>query len=207
MTELEKLIGNVRATVEENISLTEERETKAGELADKCMDNYVRLIQGTFRTCHALAKELTYKFDFPFREQSEHVFLKYNGRDRQLAYISIFGDDRGRREFRLSDFSSSTEFNDTFSVLKNSVDSTLALSKILSTEEKAMALLEEMTSLYSHFFKGVIEKIHNDNSELRTTIQNLSYYLENSSVVKEEKDGSIEIHLNGKTYKGTLVEE
>ena len=45
------------------------------------------------------------------------------------------------------------------------------------------------------------------NAELALQLDSLKEALSTSSVVKEKEDGSIEIHLNGKTYIGTVKEE
>lgn len=67
--------------------------------------------------------------------------------------------------------------------------------------------MEEIYTVYANLFEKGAEKIKAENEEVSAKLASLSKYLEDSSVVEEKEDGSIEIHLNGKTYKGVVVEE
>ena len=83
----------------------------------------------------------------------------------------------------------------------------MKFAEILSTEDKADALLSEICELYAKLFEEVLKVVNGKNEELEKQLTSLTDCLQSSSVVKEEEDGTIEIHLNGKTYKGTVVEE
>ena len=144
--------------------------------------NYNTIISDTLSMLHTLAKDLCNKYGVWFTDEeneTEHVSMKYYGNNRSGYIVNIKNNDE---YFRPYYYSSNTEFYDDIRYIyrcKNDKKKIMSFADILSTEDKANALLSEICEVY----------------------------LNNSSVVKEEKDGTIEIHLNGKTYKGTLIEE
>jgi hypothetical protein len=160
---------------------------------------------------HALAKKLCYDygvwFNCPEEEKTEHFIINYYGDNSRGYYIQIVVDDCGFRPYY---YSNNMEWHDDIKNIYNSMcdkDRLMAFADILSTEDKANALLSEICELYAKLFTEVLKKVDGDNEVLSGQLTSLKTYLNNSSVVKEEEDGTIEIHLNGKTYKGTIVED
>lgn len=89
----------------------------------------------------------------------------------------------------------------------NDRERVIAFGELFSTEDKANAFLAELNEQYAKLFEKVIKVVDEKNAELALQLDSLREALSTSSVVKEKEDGSIEIHLNGKTYKGIVVEE
>lgn len=210
MTELEKIIGNVKDSVAKNVAMEEDFELKACELRDKCVDNYNTIIKDTLSMLHTLAKDLCNKYGVWFSDEkdgTEHVCVKYYGNNSGGFIVNI---KTNGEYFRPYYYTSNTEFNDDIRYIyrcKNDKKRIMSFADIFSTEDKASALLSEICEVYTKLFSKVLEQIEGDNKALSEQLTSLKEYLNNSSVVKEETDGTIEIHLNGKTYKGTLVEE
>lgn len=209
MTELEKIIGNVKESIAKNVAMEEDFEQRACELRDKCVDNYNTIIKDTLSMLHTLAKDLCNKYEVRFTDENEieHVSVKYYGNNRSGYTINIKANGE---YFRPYYYTGNTEFGDNIHYIyrcKNDKKRIMSFADILSTEDKANALLSEICEVYTKLLSKVLEKIEGDNKTLSEQLTSLKEYLNNSSVVKEETDGTIEIHLNGKTYKGTLVEK
>ena len=211
MEELNKIIESVKDSVAKNVAMEEDFEKKACELRDKCVDNYNTIISDTLSMLHTLAKDLCNKYGVWFTDDeengTEHVSVKYYGNNSGGYIVNI---KTGNEWFRPYYYSSNTEFGDDIHCIyrcKNDKKKIMSFADILSTEDKANALLSEICEVYAKLFTKVLEQIYEDNITLSGQLTSLEEYLDNSSVVKEEEDGTIEIHLNGKTYKGTVVEE
>lgn len=210
MTELEKIIENVKDSVAKNVAMEEDFEQKACELRDKCVDNYNTIIKDTLSMVHTLAKGLCDKYGVWFtddKDGTEHVCVKYYGNNNSGYIVNIKTNGEWFRPYY---YGYNVECNDDIhKIYSGKVDKkrVMCFADILSTEDKANALLSEICEVYIKLFSKVLKQIEGDNKALSEQLTSLKEYLNNSSVVKEETDGTIEIHLNGKTYKGTLVEE
>lgn len=212
MEDLNKIIDSVKDSVAKNIAMEEEFNDKAMALRDKCVGNYNTIIAETLAMLHNLADDLCRKYSVFFNTiseniQTEHVLIKYYGGNSFGYYIAIKAD---KYSFRPYYYTCNTKYNDRIEniyVNEYDKDKIMKFAEILSTEDKADALLGEICELYTELFKEVLKVVNGKNEELEKQLTTLTDCLKTSSVVKEEEDGTIEIHLNGKTYKGTLVEE
>ena len=210
MEELNKIIESVKDSVAKNVAMEEDFEKKAEELRDKCVDNYNTIISETLSVLHTLAKDLCNKYGVWFTDEengTEHVLVKYYGNNRSGYIVNIKNEGEWFRPYYNT---CNSEFRDDIRRIyscKNDKKRIMSFADILSTEDKANALLSEICEVYAKLFTKVLEQVDEDNNILSGQLTSLKEYLNNSSVVKEEEDGTIEIHLNGKTYKGTLVEE
>ena len=211
MEDLNKILDSVKDSVAKNVAMEEEFNDKAMELRDKCVGNYNTIIAEMLAKLHNLADDLCRKYSVFFNTseniQTEHVLIKYYGGNSCGYYIAIKAD---KYSFRPYYYTCGTECNDRIeNIYVNEYDKVkiMKFAEILSTEDKADALLGEICELYTELFKEVLKVVNGKNEELEKQLTTLTDCLKTSSVVKEEEDGTIEIHLNGKTYKGTLVEE
>ena len=223
MERLENILGTIKEVVNENTKLEEEFTKKAEELREKCINNYNTIIKDTLENLNTIAKEMCERFEVYFNKAdennaTEHFVIEYRGNSTENVYVAINADTR--HYFRPF-YSSGTvlhsdsidraiyrhEKGDSIVYDKADKERILGYSELLSTEDKANALLEEILTVYGNLFEKCAEKIKTENEEVSTKLKTLSEYLKDSSVVEEKEDGSIEIHLNGKTYKGVVVEE
>lgn len=221
MDRLENILGTIKEVMSENNKLEEEFTKKAEELREKCLNNYNTIIKDTLENLNTIATEMCERFEVYFtRDENEtkHFVISYRGNSTDNVYTEIRTDNGNT--FRPFYTSGSVLHSDSLdrALFRHERDGSyvydkadkeriLAYSELLSTEYKANALLEEIYTVYGNLFEKCAEKIKTENEEVSTKLESLSKYLKDSSTVEEKEDGSIEIHLNGKTYKGIVVEE
>lgn len=75
------------------------------------------------------------------------------------------------------------------------------------TEEKACALVEKLAEKYCEILGKYRVEIAKRNEQLAAAIQKLEDTLKGASAPKENVDGTVEFHLNGKVYIGTVKEQ
>jgi phosphoglycolate phosphatase-like HAD superfamily hydrolase len=98
--------------------------------------------------------------------------------------------------------------DDTIGLLEKAGETTLRIfSEYLDTEEHAMQFLERVRKGYSDVFTQFLAFINRENEKLHDTIEDLSKRLLDSSVVENKEDGTVEIHLGGKVFRGNIVEK
>lgn len=223
MDRLNNILGTIEEVVNENNKLEEEFTKKAEELREKCLSNYNTIIKDTLEHLNTIAREMCERFGVYFTKadgnnETKHFLANYRGNSTDNVYVSINTDNgHGFRPFYTSANVLHSDSLDR-AILRHEKDGSyvydkadkeriLGYSELLSSEDKANALLEEIFTIYGNLFEKCAERIKTENEEVSTKLKTLSEYLKDSSVVEEKEDGSIEIHLNGKTYKGVVVEE
>ena len=211
MEDLNKIIDSVKDSVAKNVAMEEEFNNKAIALRNKCVGNYNTIIADTLGMLHKLADDLCRKYSVFFNTKenfkTEHVFIEYYGGNSCGYYVQIKADSYSFRPYYYTCNSAFSDRIENIYVNEYDKDKIMKFAEILSTEDKADALLSEICELYAKLFEEVLKVVNGKNEELEKQLTSLTDCLQSSSVVKEEEDGTIEIHLNGKTYKGTVVEE
>ena len=209
--DINEILEGVKTSVAKNVSMEETAEGRAIELRDKCVDNYNRIIREHFDMLHTLASDLCQKYGIFYNvkedNKSEHLLIKYYSNNRSGGfYVEVKVDTYLYRPYY---WCNNLMFKDDICSIHdcNNRERVIAFSKLFSTEDRANAFLAEVDEQYAKLFEEVIKVVDEKNSELALQLDSLKEALSTSSVVKEKEDGSIEIHLNGKTYIGTVKEE
>ena len=83
----------------------------------------------------------------------------------------------------------------------------LYLSEWFLSEDKVQKLLDIINAKYSILLEAWGSALKEYNENLSKTITELTEQLKASSTIEDKDDGTVEIHLGGKTYKATLKEE
>lgn len=86
-------------------------------------------------------------------------------------------------------------------------DDILKLSYWFLTEEKSQEFVEIVKEYYVELLEKYSVLVKNRNEQLSQSITELTEELKRASTVEHKEDGTVEIHLGGKTYKATLKEE
>lgn len=205
--DINEILGKVKDSVAKNASMEETAESRAIELRDKCVDNYNRIVKEHFDLLHTLASDLCKKYGIFYNvcedEKSEHLLIKYSN---AFYYVEVRADKYYYKPYY---WCNNGVINEDICSIHSCCDRrrVIAFSELFSTEDRTNAFLTEVNEQYAKLFEEVIKVVDKKNEELALQLDSLKEALSTSSVVKEKEDGSIEIHLNGKTYVGTVKEE
>lgn len=85
-------------------------------------------------------------------------------------------------------------------------DNVLKLSYWFLTEEKSQDFVEIVKEYYVELLEKYSVLVKARNEKLSQSITELTEELKRASTVEHKEDGTVEIHLGGKTYKATLKE-
>ena len=75
-----------------------------------------------------------------------------------------------------------------------------------STVEKALAFVEVVKKIFVERFKTYAPILEERNKEIKNKLDDLVESLNNSSTIKKQDDGTVEIKLGDKTFVGTIKE-
>jgi hypothetical protein len=202
---LKELTDEIKGAVEKNLELENRKKEVMDDLRKVMIKNYQTVLQEELSIYYRLSKDLREKFrcSVSYTEEKKDnseirlfysysdtdVYIKYYV-DNSKYYLSLRGDD------------------DTVRFLEKSGETTLSIfSEYLDTEEHALQLLERVRKGYSDIFTQFLAFINKENEKLHDSIEDLSKRLSDSSVVENKGDGTVEIHLGGKVFRGNIVEE
>ena len=201
--ELVDLTDKIKVAVEKNVDL----EQKKGELLEGIrkaeIDNYKNILFEEFAIYRKLASDLKRKFKCNARYQEDNggIRLKFYYSDGIEVYLRRTA---GPRTYY---FGLQGEDCELHYMQKMDEEPLRLFSDYLDTEEHALQLLERVRKGYVSIFSQFLEYIGKENEELYNAVQDLSKKLADSSVMKEEEDGTVEIHLGGKTFRGKIAED
>lgn len=82
----------------------------------------------------------------------------------------------------------------------------LKLSYWFLTEEKSQEFVEIVKDHYADMLEKYSVLVKDKNEQLSQSIKELTEELKRASTVENKEDGTVEIHLGGKTYRATLKE-
>ena len=85
-------------------------------------------------------------------------------------------------------------------------DNILKLSYWFLTEEKSQEFVELVKEYYVELLENYSVLVKERNEQLSQSITELTEELKRASTVEHKEDGTVEIHLGGKTYRATLKE-
>lgn len=78
---------------------------------------------------------------------------------------------------------------------------------ILLNEEKALKIVDTCKTAAVALLEDVKQHLESTNSNLTECIETLTNQLSGATTVEHREDGTVEIHLNGETYIGTLKKD
>ena len=198
MKELVEMMDKIKVAVEKNVDLEQKKKELLQNMRKVLRDNYENIMYEELKMYYQLARDLSRKFacSTMYEDPEINLRLKFYRNDREVwvkckgYYFGFTGDS-----CELSYLDSADE------------EPLRLLSEYLDTEEHAMSLLERFRKGYSVILTQILERINKENEELYNAVQELTEKLADSSVMKEEEDGTVEIHLGGKTFRGKIAED
>lgn len=191
MRNIEDLVQEVNERIETRNGLVRETRSATNELYVKAKGNFDTLVCGRLGSLGRVLNQVYSVSDKGFKEEKYCWRVDVNG---DVLMADKYGKFWG--------------INCYFRQESNySAEDVRILYNRFGTEEKALASLREIEGLFCAIFEKQIERLDGINQGLVDTLQELTSMLKESSCVEEKEDGMVEIHLNGKTYIGTVKEE
>ena len=198
MKELVAMMDEIKVAVAKNVDLEQKKKELLDNMRKVIRDNYKNIMFEELGIYYQLARDLSEKFACSTKYEDPEVnFRLMFSRSNKEVWLNCQGYYFGFK-------GDSCEL----SYLDRAEESPLRLlAEYLDTEEHAISLLERFRKGYSVILTDILEHINKENDKLYSAVQELTEKLADSSTVKEEEDGTVEIHLNGKTFRGKVVEE
>lgn len=201
--ELVNLTDKIKVAVQKNVDLEQKKKELLEGLRKAEIDNYKNILFEELAIYRKLASELKRKFkcNALYQEDNGGIRLKFYYSDGIEVYIRRVAGPR-TYWFGLQGEDSELHY------MRNMEEEPLRLlSDYLDTEEHALQLLERVRKGYESIFTQFLDYIGKENEELYKAVQELTEKLADSSTIKEEEDGTVEIHLGGKTFRGKIAED
>lgn len=191
MKSIDDLVQEVNERVETRAELVRETRSATNEVYVKSKNNFDTLCRDRLNSLGRVLNQVYSVSDKGFKEEKYYFLVKYNG-DVMMC------DRHGKFWAITCYFHQEANYN---------TDDVKILCERFGTEERALASLREIEEMFCSIFEKQIERLDGINQGLVDTLQELTSMLKESSCVEEKDDGMVEIHLNGKTYVGTVKEE
>ena len=191
MKNIDEFVQKVNERIETCNGLVNETRSATNELYVKAKSNFDTLCKGRLEILGRVLNQVYSISDKAFSEKNCYYSVDVNG-------DVLMADRNGKFWGITCSFYQESNY---------SVEDVNILYKRFGTEEKALASLGEIEGLFCAIFDKQIERLDGINQGLVDTLQELTSMLKKSSCVEEKEDGKVEIHLNGKTYVGTVKEE
>ena len=191
MKNIDELVQEVNERIETHRGLVNETHSATDELYVKAKSNFDALCRDKLNMLGSVLKKVYFISDKAFSEKYYYYSVDVNG--------VVLMADRNGKFWGIADY--------FYQESNYSVDDVKILYERFGTEEKALASLREIEGLFCAIFEKQIERLDGITQGLVDTLQELTSMLKESSCVEEKEDGKVEIHLNGKTYVGTVKEE
>ena len=204
--ELAELSEKLKVAVAKNVELENKKTELLGNIREVMYNNYKNILfdelkmycnlccdfKNKYKNCSALymdSKNYGIKLKF-YHSDSREVFLKIPTDSGSFYYLGLKGE-----ESELSYLKGCNEQEVKY------------ISPYLDTEEHSLQLLERVRKGYAEILKQFLELLDRENRVLYEAVEEFSKRLENSSTVENKDDGTVEIHLGGKTFRGSIVEQ
>ncbi len=199
--ELLSLTDKIKDALEKNVDMEQKKDELLRKLVNTMEDNYNKLIAEEVKIYDRLAGDLKLKFkcDAVYKNDKTGLKLRYVSPDGSEAYL--------RRES--NGFMECMNIRYEFSQQSGRKDENWvrAFSGLLDTEEHTLQTLEQIRKGYSDIFREYLECIDAENKGLARDIESLSARLAGSSVIREGEDGTVEIRLGNRVFRGKVTEE
>lgn len=198
MEELVAMMNEIKVAVAKNVDLEQKKKELLDNMRKVIMDNYKNVMFEELGIYYQLARDLSDKFVCSTMYEDPEISLRLSfSRSNKEVWLRL-------GEYYFGFKGDSYELSYMKSVDEKPLK---LLAEYLDTEEHSISLLEHFRKGYTVILTNILEHINKENDELYKAVQELTEKLADSSTVKEGEDGTVEIHLNGKTFRGKVVEE
>lgn len=211
--DLNELKKQIETEMDKNIELQKEKKELESSIRQTVYKNIKTFIEPAIKEMNSFVKLVHDKTNIFFSygdnyyplplgpDVPDYISLKIRvnswGVDVMMGKHNSYGWDRNIA-FPDSEYCKTDVFNYGYH---------LYLSDWFSTEEKTLEVLEICKECYLKLLDHIILKLHNENNSLSTSIELLRETYAKSSCVEHNEDGTVEIHLGDKVYRGTLIKD
>ena len=208
--DIKSVFDELRAAAEKNNKLYTEVADKTKAIAAKVAKNYYEIVYPVeTELAHLLTsiRETTRFIETPPEDTYQGLFLGPEV-DEDKFRLGLKIDYRGVHIV----YASNGVYAELWTSINSATEYTMRESyrvmcaAWLASEEKANELVELLKKAYIPLLEWHKTRFEEIGCELSETVGHLKGILENSHTVVENKDGTVEIQLGGKTYIGTVKE-
>ena len=202
--EFVEITDKIKVAVQKNVDLEQKKKELIANLKEAECKNYKTILFEELVMYQRLAMDLRTKFD---------CITKYDDRDKDYNGLKLLFRGNDYETFiqcHYNDFTvylSLCESNGLTQFNSLSEIDVRAIADYLGSEEKTMQTLERVRKGYMSIFSQFLDYIGNENEELYNAVEELTKILADSTTMEEKEDGTVEIHLGNKTFRGKVVEE
>ena len=196
---LDELIGEVNSAADKSAELRKRDLSLQKEYKEICERNFSEIVAPYIEKMNGVVEKIHDKSKV-YIKGGEITLIKNSNLSLDLQMTST-----GVRPF--CRFSDSCYRNELTGGVQFSYYYWEKMEEYFLTEEGALRFIDALAGAYCEVFEKFRVAIGEKNQNLADSIQKLEEALKVSSVPKENEDGTVEFHINGKTYVGTVKEE
>ena len=199
LKELKELKAKALELKAENVCLNEKVNTKQNEYAQIIEKNFVEIILPYMREMNDFIKSLGC-IGLDIRKP----LLDKNNISAELRLTS-HGIRILYKEWESYGLDCSIAYEDHYKKLKNY--NWISLADFFDSVDSCDAFIKTLNESYAVILSKVIKKFETENPSLAETLRDLTEKVSKASCMEEKENGTVEIHLGGKTYTAVLKEE
>ena len=221
MNNFEELLKNTKNLIQENERLEEERKEKRMELVTIMRNNFKSIYQTEVKQMTDIITDvaslvksvngkngtrITYSKDIVNDEKTigyiqAEVLYNYNLEKPHYLSVALKGSDGGyNNENNIEFYLKEDNCIYYYSNCKN-------YKSVFLTEDNTVKVVEEIGNICCHILEDYIAILESRNEGLGRDLEILKEQLGQSTCVQDKEDGTVEFHIGGKTYIGTVKEE
>ena len=200
--ELDELIEEVTSAADKSAELRKRDLSLKNKYEEICERNYEKIVAPYIEKMDGVVEKIHDKSNV-YIEGGEITLIKNSNIRLDLEMTTS-----GVRPYCYFTYNNSRNYSTALSVsVKLDYWYWEKMEEYFLTEEGALRFIDALAGAYCEVFEKFRVAISEKNQNLADSIQKLEEALKVSSAPKENEDGTVEFHINGKTYVGTVKEE
>lgn len=206
MTQIMELSEKLKIAVAENVELESRKEELLEDMRKVMQNNYRNILFDELKLYYDMAKTFRDKYrgcEAYYTDNCEDKLkLKFYHSEIVEATLKIPTEEGSNYYFGLHG-----DDTENMYIRRMGEKEVKYYSSYFDTEEHTLQLLERIRKGYASIFTQFLDFIDKENKELIKTVEDLSKRLADYSTVENKEDGTVEIHLGGKLFRGSIVEQ
>ena len=196
---LDELIGEVNSAADKSAELRKRDLSLQKEYKEICERNFSEIVAPYIEKMNGVVRNIQDKSEVYI--DGREIMLINNGEVHLFLETSSYGVKPFCR------FYNCYHSNELMGGVSFSYFYWEKMGEYFLTEEGSLRFVDALADAYCEVFEMFRVAIGERNKNLADSIKKLEDALKKSSAPKENEDGTVEFHINGKTYVGTVKEE